>query len=126
MRRTWWKVYFLVILAPTILGIASRLFVEHDRQLPWWEWLVIPLSVVQIVGLFGFVYWRRLVSPLLWQVVFLLSVANEVWDLVSISTDPELKDDTFFVGAVVFLQIPLLIGLFLYGFRCKELWRGAT
>ena len=84
MRRTWWKVYFLVILALTVLGLAPRFFTEEGRQLPWWEWLLIPLFVVQIVGLFGFAFWRRLFIPLLWQVVFLVSVANEVWDLASL------------------------------------------
>jgi hypothetical protein len=126
MRRTWWKTYFVVILALTVLGLASRFLVQDARQLPWWEWLLIPLFIIQIVGLFGFAYWRRLGIPVLWRVVFLASVANEVWDLVSITTDPDLKDDTFFVGATLFLQIPMLIGLFLYAFRCKELWHRAT
>ena len=122
MRRTWWKAYFFVMLALMVLGLASRLFIQDGPLLPWWEWLLIPLFVVQIVGLFGFAYWRRLGIPLLWRVAFVASVANEVWDLVSITTDVELKDDTFFLGATLFLQIPMLIGLFLYAFRSKELW----
>jgi hypothetical protein len=126
MRRIWWKAYFFVFLALTLVGLASPLFIEGGRQLQWWEWLLFPLFVIQIVGLFGFVYWRRLGIPLLWQVVFLISVANEVWDLVSITTDPELKDDSFLVGAALFLQIRMLIGLFLYAFRCKRLWHRAT
>jgi hypothetical protein len=64
--------------------------------------------------------------------VFLVSVAYEAWSLFSMATDPELKgtDHAGFLvtnaAATLVLQLPMLIGLFLYGFRCKELWHGAT
>jgi hypothetical protein len=132
MRRKWWKAYFFLALALTLVVLALPFLVDESRETPWWEWMYVPLYVVQIVGLFGFVFWRRLGVPPVWQVVFLASIAYEIWDLFSMATDPDLKttDHAGFlmtmVAATLVLQVPMLVGLFLYGFRCKELWHGAT
>src|SRR5688572_14146823 len=112
MHRKWWKAYFFLMLALTVGGLALPLFIENDRQMAWWEWLYYPLYAVQIVGLFGFVYWRRFGVPLVWQVVFLASVMYEVWDLFQMSTDPELKGMGYegfiasTVAATLVLQVP--------------------
>jgi len=132
MHRKWWKVYFFLALALTVVGIAMPFFVDGGRDLPWWDWIWAPLYAVQIVGLFGFVFWRRLAIPPLWQFVFVASVAYEIWNLFSTATDPELKDTghagllVASVATALLLQVPMLIALYLYGFRSKELWRGAT
>ena len=132
MSRGWWKAYFFLALALTGGGLALPLFVDEGHAQAWWEWLYVPLYAVQIVGLFGFVYWRRLAIPPLWQFVFVASVIYEAWDLFSIATDPELKGNSYAdlvfasVGVALLLHVPMLIALFLYGFRCKELWLGAT
>ena len=132
MSRKWWKAYFFLALALTVGGLALPLFVDEAREQALWEWIYIPLYAVQIVGLFGFVYWRRLAIPPLWQFVFVASVVYAAWDLFSMATDPELKGNSYAdlvfatAGLTLLFQVPMLIGLFLYGFRCKELWRGAT
>jgi hypothetical protein len=131
MKRKWWKAYFFVVLALTIFGLVIPLFADEERKVAWWEWVYIPVYLVQIVGLFGFVFWRRIAAPTVWQFVFVAGVVYEIWELYSMATGPELPGDyagflaSTIVGTLV-LQIPLWIGLFLYGFRCRELWRGAT
>jgi hypothetical protein len=131
MNRKWWKAYFYLALTLTVFGITFPLFVDQSQKMAWWEWIYIPLYTVQIIGLFGFVFLRRLAVPLFWQFVFSASVVNEVWDLYSMATDPEIGSDyvdllVSIVAVTLLLQVPLLIGLFLYGFRCKGLWRGTT
>ena len=132
MHRKWWKAYFFIVLALTVGGLALPLFIEFDREMAWWEWLYFPLYAVQIVGLFGYVYWRRLGVPLVWQAVFVASLMFEVWDVFHMSTDPEFQGTGYegfiasTVAATLIIQVPMLIGLFLYGFRSKELWHGAT
>lgn len=132
MRRRWWKVYFFLALALTVAGLVVPFIADDDQNMAWWEWIYIPLYVVQILGLFGFVFWRRLGVPPVWQVVFFASLAYEAWDLFSAATNPELEG-TGYTGLVVMvntailaLQVPMLIALFLYGFRSRELWNGAT
>jgi hypothetical protein len=131
MNRKWWKAYFFLALALTVFGLAFPLFVDERPKVAWWEWVYIPLYIVQIVGLFGFSFWRKIAIPPLWQFVFIASVAYEAWNLYSTVTDRELAPEyggfiASTLAATLLLQVPLLVGLFLYGFRCKELWRGAT
>jgi hypothetical protein len=128
MNRKWWKIYFFLALVLTFAEFVLLLFVDDGRTLVWWEWAYVPLYTIQIVGLFGFVYRHRLAIPLLWKFAFVASVAYEVWELLSIATDPQLHgadQAIFFVATVAMglaLQVPMLLGLFLYGFRSKELW----
>ena len=132
MGRKLWKAYFFLALVLTVAALTLPFVIEGSPETAWWEWMYMPIYVVQIVGLFGFVFWRRLGIPPVWQVVFLVSVAYEAWSLFAMATDPELKgtDHAGFLvtnaAATLVLQLPMLIGLFLYGFRCKELWHGAT
>src|SRR5262245_33658376 len=92
MRRTWWKVYFFLVLALTIGGVGLALFFDEGKETAWWERVYIPLYIIQLVGLFGFVFWRRLGVAAVWQLVFLVSVAYEGWNLFSMASDPELRD----------------------------------
>jgi hypothetical protein len=132
MRRKWWKAYFFLALALTIGGVGAAFVFEDSGETAWWERIYIPLYIIQIVGLFGFVFWRRLGVAPVWQLVFLVSIAYEAWNLFSMASDPDLKGSAhagFLLTTVVVslvLQLPMLIGLFFYGFRCKELWHGAT
>src|SRR5262245_8882410 len=131
MRRKLWQAYFFLALVLTIGGLALPFFIEASAETAWWEWMYMPIYVVQLIGLFGFVFWRRLGIPPIWQAVFLISLAYEAWSLFSMATDPELNGTGYgflvmTVATTLLLQLPMLIGLFLYGFRCKELWQGAT
>jgi hypothetical protein len=97
----------------------------------WWEWSCIPLYLLQIIALFGFVYRRRIATPLIWKLIFLASVAYEFSNLYEMAFDSGLTVGlaTFFgiIFVVVYLiQLPLWLGFFLYAFRCKELWVRAT
>lgn len=129
MRRNWWKAYFFFALAMTIGALSLPLWVEEFREMTWWDWTAIPLSIVQLTGLFSFAWWRRLGVPLVWQAVFLVSVFHEGWALVSVANDPDLRNAghealiALQILGTLLLQGPLLIALFLYGFRCKKLWQ---
>ena len=131
MRRKLWQAYFFLALVLTVAGLTLPFFIEASAETAWWEWMYIPIYVVQLIGLFGFVFSRRLGIPPIWQAVFLISLAYEAWSLFSMATDPELNGTGYgflvmTVATTLLLQLPMLVGLFLYGFRCKELWQGAT
>jgi hypothetical protein len=122
MRRKWWKAYFFFALAVTVCGFAVVVFFDDGADQLWWEWIDIPLYSLQLVGLFGFAYWRRLGSPSLWQFILVATVLYEAWNLYSMASDPELKETAHMgfvittLAATLLLQVPMFIGLFLYGF----------
>lgn len=94
----------------------------------WWEWGFIPLYILQVVSLFGFVYSRRITSAKIWQALFVVTAAYEIWNAYYMGmtwaplVTPAGVAFAFMSGYL--LQIPLWYGNFLYGFRCKELWHG--
>jgi hypothetical protein len=135
MRRRWyWKMYFILMAALTVGGAGLSFYhwnetASLDRLA---EWASLPLYIVQLVGLFGFIYWRRIGSSLLWKLVFGATVLELVWAAyeMAVETSPLFSDDLSFflamaVGGIVLL-LPLLVALYIYAFRSRVLWVQAT
>jgi hypothetical protein len=133
-RRWYWKAYLVFLASLTIGGLGLSFY--------WWEetasidriaeWLSLPMYLVQLVGLIGFIYWRPIGSVLLWKFVFAATILELGWIMYEFS-EPTVtfsaQDAVFLVtisvvGAIIFL--PLLIALYIYAFRSGELWSKAT
>ena len=92
------------------------------------QWAGLPMYLVQLVGLFGFVYWRRIGSALLWKLVFAVTILDLLWQGYSFAIDAAGFTDTgtgvfvtmLVVVAAIFL--PLLAALYLYAFRSDDVW----
>lgn len=128
-RRLFWKVYFFLAVVLTIGYFVAPHLIDDTTEMGWLEWALIPLSAVQLLGLFGFAFERRVSVQGLWRLVFIASIAYEIWDWYSVMTMPDVVGSGIFligIGVAVLLEIPMLIALFLYGFRSRELWRAAT
>jgi hypothetical protein len=130
MHRNWWKAYFFLALAIAVAIMALPLYVyEEGPSTDWRDWMDVPLYMMQLIGLFGFAYWRRIGAPVVWQIVFLGSLAYSGWSWFSMATDPDLLNaghEALIVLSILgslLLEAPLLIALFLYGFKCRALWR---
>ena len=95
-------------------------------------WAALPIYLVQLVGLFGFVYWRRIGSALLWKLVFAVTILDLLWQGYSFAIDAAGFADTgtgifvimLIVAAAIYL--PLLAALYLYAFRSDNLWARAS
>ncbi len=135
MRRRWyWKVYFVLIGALTVSGIGLSFYypgetASLDRIA---EWASVPMYAVQLVGLFGFIHWRRIGSPLLWKFVFAATVLEFVWASYEMALETSVfsSDDLPFFLSMAFggiaLLLPLLVALYIYAFRSQELWVKAS
>jgi hypothetical protein len=125
-----WKSYFYFTVVLTVCSIALAFLGAGESNMLWWEWWYVPLYFLQAVSLFGFVYWRRIVSSAVWKTVFVFSVGDGIWNAYDMATNwfstatPVLVT---VVSLVVYLvQVPLWYGNFLYAFRCKVLWNAKT
>ena len=132
MKRKWWKAYFVVVVMLTALGGVLPLFVEPASEMLWAEWLYLPFYAIQLVGLYCFIYDRRLGRQAGWQVLFVVGLAYEAWAIMELLTMSELRaiDQGMFAASsaaiALAIQGPLLFGLFKYGFRSPSIWHGAT
>jgi membrane protein YdbS with pleckstrin-like domain len=98
---------------------------DGETKMLWWEWLYVPLYLLQAVSLFGFVYLRCIASATIWKTLFVVSVGYEIWDAYDMATNWFSSATPVFVTVVFtvvyLIQAPLWYGNFLYAFRCKEL-----
>ena len=129
-RRWYWKLYLLVMAVLTIAGWGLMFFFTEETTAieDIAQWAGLPMYLVQLVGLFGFVYWRRIGSALLWKLVFAVTILDLLWQGYSFAIEAAGFADTG-TGVFVFMSIvvlafflPLLAALYLYAFRSDDVW----
>ena len=130
--RWWWLAFFALNVIVALIAIATPLLLEPVReQYVWWQWAYVPLLVLQSVGLFGYVFSRRVGFPRIWQFAFVISVPYALWGLYSPTLNATFagRSAGFWVATIAFglvLEVPMLIALFRYGFLSKDVWNRAT
>ena len=131
-KRRLWKSYFFLMVALTIGGYILPYFVSAESSGEEFEDLVlIPLYVAQLVGLFGFAYWRAIGTRRIWQWIFGATVLETAWMLYGFVTESPQSElgSSFMIGLAVTI-VPLLAlliwALFSYAFRAPDLWAKAT
>ena len=130
-RRWYWKIYLLLWAGLLVAG-GCLMFYRWDETEPldrWTQLAAMPMYVVQIVGLYGFVYQRRIASPRVWMWVIGVTLLELIWTAypIAVETEAFLAPDWFLVAwasVAITLSLPLLIGLCIYAFRSEQLWRG--
>ena len=137
-RRWYWKAYFflgvflLALLVVLLIGFSFYFPDEASAPEMVAGWVAMPMYFVQLFGLYGFVYWRRLGYARLWRLVFAATVLETAWSFYSAADDlPDLQglDAWFYTGITlsgIALMAPLLVALFLYAFRSPRLWADAN
>jgi hypothetical protein len=129
-RRWYWKLYLglMALFTAGVVGVSLYFWGEAASYYRVTDWLSLPVYVVQLVGLFGFVYGRRIASALLWKLVLAVTVLELAWGFYETvrDADPLAGGELPFllalgaVGAVLYL--PLVVALFIYAFRSPGLW----
>ena len=127
-----WKLYlgfvgFLVGSSLLLLTIP-----QDPRPIyPWAEYIFVPISAVQVVGLFGYVYRRSLLGTRFWQIAFPVFLSNLIVALLVGGARFDADQGGVSVpAATVFMAIlmlplflPLLIANYRYAFRSPALWK---
>ena len=132
-RRWYWKLYLLVMAVLAIAGWGLMFFLSEEITAieDIAGWAALPMYLVQLVGLFGFVYWRRIGSPLLWKLVFAVTILDLLWNY-SLEIEAAGFADTgtgvfvIMLIAVAASYLPLLAALYIYAFRSDNLWVRAS
>jgi hypothetical protein len=92
-------------------------------------YVVIPESIA-IVGLYGFIKRKKLLTKLFWKIFFITAIFHEFWSVIDdIKLSKELNSNEVRPWFEAFdsllyssFEIPLFIALFFYGYQCKDLW----
>jgi len=132
-RRWYWKVYFFIAALPVVVAFGFSLYPGDEVAVSdvVAAWAALPFYIVQLLGLHGFIYWRRFGYERLWQLVFAATVIETAWTFYSMGDDlPDLEG--YETGLLAFMAVggtaltaPLLVALFIYAFRSSRLWAEA-
>jgi hypothetical protein len=131
-QRRFWKGFFFLMVVLTIGGYALPfLYPEEIGQNEFQDLALLPLYLAQLVGLFGFAYWRAIGTRRIWQWIFGATVLETAWMTHGfLSESPPSELGSVFVIGLAATLIPLLAlflwALFSYAFRATHLWAKAT
>ncbi|MBA2238661.1 MAG: hypothetical protein H0W24_08205 [Lysobacter sp.] len=122
MRKKWvWAVYFFIIA----LNLVASVFFEPKEI---GTWASIALSVIALVGLYGYMSERAFGARLFWAIyfyficlVYLFYLTKNV--IMPIPEAPWLVLSGLIMGTV--LSLPLLFALWSYAFRSPLIWKAS-
>lgn len=125
-----WKIYFccLTLLLVSLYVLTFTYFLPNSSaSMNIAHYLDLPISIVALVGLYGYAFRKRIGHPNLWKVWLVVIV---LWDMfynlfLSGWTHLELPDMVAFLLAYGIL-FPEYFALYMYGFRSGELWQNTS
>jgi hypothetical protein len=119
-----WKLYFWLLTGLFLFGLLvfqeDMVFFEIETNLleNAYEAAILLVMALNILGLFGFVYQKRLFSREFWKFVFLLTFIN-----ISGELSYALLDKEFPLPILGILLIsPFVYALYRYAFSMPSLW----
>jgi hypothetical protein len=130
-RSILWKMYFVLLVCLSALG-AGLTYSEENFGII--EIIDIPMILISTIGLYGYVFSKRIHKQSFWFSFFLVYlvfsfVSPFLSEIEFLSDDPELSDTENKIGnifGVVFaitFSLPAYIGLLFYGLPSNKLWK---
>jgi len=118
MEKIKWKIYFILIFMLSFLSILD----QNISEIKIYEFIDILISLVGIIGLFGFVFSHPILFQTFWKLVFIIFL---FWDIIiSMLYFDEIFNESGFLLKIFFfiLIVPEYVALYLYGYKSKEIW----
>jgi len=130
-RSILWKIYFVLYVCLTVLGVG---LIFSDENFGIIEIIDIPMTLISIIGLYGYVFSKKLHKQSFWfsffWVYLVFSFVNPFLSEIDfLPSDPELSDaenkilNIFGIVTMIPLILPAYIGLLLYGLPSNKLWK---
>ena len=135
-RSIFWKIYFVLLICLIVWGTNESLIDENSGLI---EIIEIPMVLIATIGLFGYVFSKRIYKQSFWFTFFwvylIFSLVSPFLSEIEFSTpdDPELSAaenkfiNTFSMILAFVLIIPLIlpsyIGLLLYALPSNKIWK---
>ncbi len=123
-----WIIYFWIIAALVVFTALGRIYLYFRTDaVKFYDLVESGISVVVIAGLHGYAYQSAYLSPIFWQVVWLMLLFTWLAGLRG-RKNREMIDKIGFkkavgvIAATTIIGFPTLIALFVYAFLSHGLW----
>jgi hypothetical protein len=119
-----WRIYFFVVVALMMASLLMELFGQDEYRLAL-DTVDYLISVIGIVGLFGYAFSRKYFSQGFWKAYVLIGVVWEIFIVAhDFEIDPEFGGLWLPVLTSVFYVLlfgPVYVAVWRYGFRREGL-----
>ncbi len=126
--RWGWKLYGL-LLAGLLLVTLDSLWAEED-PLTWKKGLDVVLQVLVIMGVFGYAFFRPILTQQLWRWCFPFVVLLDSWIIQEnlqkeyLRLTPENLEFIFLLFGMLILMItPGYLAIYLYAYCSPNIWQ---
>ena len=135
-RSIFWKIYFWLVVCVSVWGLNYTLSHENSGLI---EIIDIPMTLIATIGLFGYVFSKRIYKQSFWICFFWIllaySLVSPFLSEIEFSPpdDPELSaaenkfintfSMIFSFALIIPLFLPWFIGLLLYALPSNKLWK---
>ena len=135
-RSIFWKIYFWLIICVSVWGLNYTLSHENSGLI---EIIDIPMTLIATIGLFGYVFSKRIYKQSFWICFFWIllaySLVSPFLSEIEFSPpdDPELSaaenkfintfSMIFSFALIIPLFLPWFIGLLLYALPSNKIWK---
>ncbi len=122
MKMIGWKIYFGFLL---ILSIPSYTHYGLPRH---WGVIDFIIYILATIGLFGFCWSKKIFTKNFWKILLPICIIWNIFYQYFIPLMPEVaklspKIPRVVLATIIWIPyIPLVIALYLYGFKNTELW----
>ena len=107
---------------------ASELYFSIRNQVE------LLIAIISFIGMYGFIYKKRILSHIFWMIFFVLLVLYDCWDIYldaqfnnkldqMYPTEPDVSEAAMDFFFTYILSLPCFIALFVYGFKSKAIWK---
>jgi len=124
-----WKIYFGVMALLIVFGFLGMLFGKPQEVYPMADKIVLSVWMVQLVGLFGYVFRKPLLTVAVWRGLFpafvLTFVAAVLFSVYRLSLIEPISIVSGFIVMVICFALPffpLLLANHRYAFRSQGIW----
>lgn len=123
----WWKAFFWLTLVLMLLSAISLPFIDGLNLFDYADFM---LSVVSVVGLYGFCFYRRLGNVVFWRYFFYVVLVESiifsiVLPIMEIPRYGEVADVTgWYIFEIVYTSL-LLWAIYRYAYKVPFLWERA-
>ena len=123
-----WIIYFWLMALLVGLSAIGRVYLFFTAEIVTVYDLVESLiSLIAVVGLYGFVYQKPIAARTFWKFVWILLLLTWIWSFFAAKNTEMIEKFGLAKGALIIiliagLAVPSLIGLYLYSFRSVALW----
>ncbi len=128
VEMQFWIIYFWIIAVLVVFTLFGRIYLYFRTDaVTVYDLVESVISVVAIVGLHGYAYQSAYLSPLFWQIAWILLLITWLAGLKGrknreMISKIGLKKGIAVILATTIIGLPTLAGLFIYGFLSGKLW----